>query len=360
MRLPTWHPETGAMTKTEYVPGSSAVTGGEAMAVSDYEMCQIGFDRLWSIWRDARFRLRWTCPFILPPWLQAWSESLGRTVEPLLVAATVQGRVVGLAPLMVQNGRAFFLGHPDVCDHFDCAVAEGFEGLFFEALLDHLASRGVREVDLGPVRGDSILFNHLPRIAEARGMTSTLRKEGASYEVGLMPSWEEFLTQLAGKQRHEVRRKIRRLEEAGRIAFRCVSRAADIPSAMAVFTELFRKNRSEKAAFMEEPMEAFFQSLANNLAEAGLLRLFFLDLEGESVAATFCFDHHSRRYLYNNGYDEQFATLSVGLLSKVLSLRHAIGSGLACFDFLKGTETYKERLGSREVPLYQCRVRLKG
>jgi len=48
----------------------------------------------------------------------------------------------------------------------------------------------------------------------------------------------------------------------------------------------------------------------------------------------------------------------VGLLSKVLSVRDAIRSGLRTYDFLKGGEAYKQRLGGRPLPLYLCRVDL--
>jgi CelD/BcsL family acetyltransferase involved in cellulose biosynthesis len=50
--------------------------------------------------------------------------------------------------------------------------------------------------------------------------------------------------------------------------------------------------------------------------------------------------------------------LSVGLLSKVLSVRDAIRSGLRTYDFLKGGEAYKQHLGGRPLPLYRCRVDL--
>ena len=53
-----------------------------------------------------------------------------------------------------------------------------------------------------------------------------------------------------------------------------------------------------------------------------------------------------------------FAALNVGLLSKVLSIRDAIQSGLRTYDFLKGDEAYKRRLGGRPLPLYRCRVEL--
>lgn len=336
------------------------VGGDELMVAPECTLHGIGLDRLRAIWRNGRSRLEWSCPFVLPPWLHTWLETQGRTVEPLVLAGAVRQDVVGLAPLMIRDGRVLFLGDPEVSDHFDCVVAPGWEASFFGAILDHLKSAGIRELDLGPVREDSVLFTHLPAAARTRGMAALLEREGASFEVSLPSSWDEFLMRLTGKQRHEVRRKMRRLEEAGRVGLRCVRRPGETQDALPLFLELFRMNRPDKAGFMSEAMAAFFGTLADRLAMDGLLRLFFLDLDGETVASVFCFDHQHKRYLYNNGYNERFSPLSVSLLCKVLSLQDAIVSALTAFDFLKGSETYKERLGGHEIPLYRCRVPLNG
>jgi CelD/BcsL family acetyltransferase involved in cellulose biosynthesis len=63
-------------------------------------------------------------------------------------------------------------------------------------------------------------------------------------------------------------------------------------------------------------------------------------------------------YLYNNGYDERFKSLSVGLLGKLLSIRDSIRSGMRAYDFLKGAEAYKRRLGGQPVQLYRCLIEL--
>lgn len=320
------------------------------------EIGRIDMRRLGSVWSDPGSPLRWACPFTLPFWLQAWTETLGRGAEPLILAAMDGAQVVGLAPFMIQDRTALFLGDPDVCDTFDCPVAAGHEPAFFIALVKYLASLGVGAIDLGPVREDSVLFEHLPAAARGIGMEAVVERAGECFEVALPTTWEGFLDGLTGKQRHEVRRKLRRLGEAGEVELRCICKPEEVKGALPAFFELFRRNRDDKAAFMDAPMETFFKKLATGLASTGMLRLFFLDLNGETVASTLCFDHQGRRYLYNNGYDDEHGALSVSLLSKIMSLKDAIDAGLDSFDFLKGPEVYKERLGGREAPLYRCRI----
>jgi CelD/BcsL family acetyltransferase involved in cellulose biosynthesis len=127
---------------------------------------------------------------------------------------------------------------------------------------------------------------------------------------------------------------------------------------METFLALFGLSRADKAAFMTNQMTAYFRSLAETMAKESLLKLYFLDLDGTPAAAVMCFDYNSTTYLYNNGYDGKFSSLSVGLLSKVLNIKESILRGKKKYDFLKGTEEYKHRLGGRPVSLYRCQVTL--
>ena len=103
-------------------------------------------------------------------------------------------------------------------------------------------------------------------------------------------------------------------------------------------------------------METFFRSLADTMAEAGLLKLGVLEMDRQTVAMIMCFDYKDCLYLYNSGYDLQYKALSVGLLSKALCIKESIQEGKKKFDFLKGNEVYKYHLGGREVPLSRCQI----
>jgi CelD/BcsL family acetyltransferase involved in cellulose biosynthesis len=171
-------------------------------------------------------------------------------------------------------------------------------------------------------------------------------------------SWEAFLERLTGKQRHEIRRKLRRLDAAGQVKYRFVEDVNTVRTEIDTFIALFRSNRSDKVAFMTSQMEAYFRSLAESMAAHHMLKLAFLELDGQPVAAVLCFDNGSTVYLYNSGYDMHFSSLSVGLLSKVLSIKDSIQRGRRKYDFLKGDEKYKRYLGGRPLPLFSYRIQL--
>lgn len=315
-------------------------------------------EALTPLWHSYRKALRWTCPFVLPPWLNAWWSVFGHDAESLIAVVRQGKTVIGIAPLMLQGKTVRFLGDPNVCDTFDCVVAHGKESLFFEALFAHLSAQGFNDLDLGPMRPDAAALKFLSAHRLSCRAECRMGPEDVLSEVDLPGTWDAFLDELDGKQRHEIRRKLRRLHEAGSIRFRRADDVAELPEAMETFLRLFSMNREDKAAFMTAPMASFFRALSLALAEDGLLRLFFLDMDERPVASVFCFDHRGTRYLYNNGYDDAYRELSVGLMCKVLSLKAAIDEGLSTYNFLRGGELYKVRLGGREVPLASCHVTL--
>jgi CelD/BcsL family acetyltransferase involved in cellulose biosynthesis len=96
--------------------------------------------------------------------------------------------------------------------------------------------------------------------------------------------------------------------------------------------------------------------MASALSAAGLIRLFILRINGKPAAAVLCFDAGSYLYLYNSGYDPEFSSLSVGLVSKALALRWAIENGKTGLDFLRGDEPYKYDLGARDQEIYRLRL----
>jgi CelD/BcsL family acetyltransferase involved in cellulose biosynthesis len=321
-----------------------------------YTIAVESLDELTSSWNRLRHSLTWRCIFVLPAWLKAWWEVFGGDYQSYLRTLRDRQQVIGFAPLMVSNDTAAFMGSPDVCDYLDFAIAPGEESDFFEVLLDDLRKKGINKLDLRPLHPDSTVLKHLPTIARKRGYAVSCSTEDVCLELDLPATWDEYLATLNGKQRHEVRRKLRRLWEAGNVEYRCIEVGRQAEDYLDTFLKLFSLSKDEKARFMDLKMESFFKSLANAMADLGLLRIGLLQVEKVPAAMTMGFDYNDSHYLYNSAYDPQFGYLSVGLLSKVLCLKESIQKGKRKWSFLKGAEPYKYRLGGQEIPLYNCSI----
>lgn len=317
------------------------------------------FKTLASYWAKSPSPLRWNCIFALPPWLEIWWNEFGTMGDLYLFAARRSGTVVGVAPLFLKGTEAFFIGSDDLCDCLDFIVAPGRESDFYNILLDDLSGKGIGLLKLRGLRPNSTVLTYLVGMARDRGYEVSCAVEDVSLELDLPPTWDEYLGMLSQKQRHEVRRKLRRIREAGEVNYRTVEDSGDVPDAMDILLNLFRQSRGDKATFMNARRGSFFRSLAKAMAGIRVLRLGILELDSLPIAAVMCFDYGNKVYLYNSGYDPRYASLSAGLISKILSIKDAIERGRRTFDFLKGGEDYKYRLGGREVHLYDCQIALK-
>jgi CelD/BcsL family acetyltransferase involved in cellulose biosynthesis len=303
--------------------------------------------------------LNWSSIFILPSWLQVWWQVFGAGVELYLRAVRQREKIIGIAPLLVKDNTASIIGSIDVCDYLDFIVAPDKGGDFFSALLDDLKEKGISHLDLGHLRPDSTTLTHLVGIAKEHKYNIDCRQEEISLELELPPTWSEYLMMLKSKQRHEVRRKLRRLWEAGNVVHRCLEVSQEVEDYVETFLKLFTLNREDKKNFMTPQMESFFKSLAQSMAEVGLLRFGIVELDAQPLAMTIGFDYNDSHYLYNSAYDTRFNYLSVGLLCKVLCLKESIEKGKKKWDFLKGGEPYKYHLGGKEIPLYSCHITIK-
>ena len=172
-------------------------------------------------------------------------------------------------------------------------------------------------------------------------------RETVSPVLDLPGSYETYVQALGKKARHELRRKVRRLEAAGRATFRFAS-DAERSAVLDRFFELHRLSRGEKAAFMTPAVERFFRDIADALAPLDRLRIGVLAFDGVDAAVLFGFALGRVIALYNAAYDPGLASLSVGIVSHAWAIREAIARGYATYDLLRGDEPYKYDLGARD------------
>jgi len=225
----------------------------------NYTIKRESFDSLASCWATPSRSLKWNSRFVLPAWLKAWWRERGAGAELHLEAVRQGEEVIGIAPLLVREGRASLIGRVDVCDYLDFVVVPGRERDFFNVLLDDLKGNGVSYLDLRPLRPDSTVLTHLVTIAQNRGYEVLCHPEDISFELALPSTWDEYLAILTTKQRHEVRRKLRRLSEAGKVDYHFVKDSVAVHDSMDAFLKMFTENRTDKAVFLTAQMEGFFR-----------------------------------------------------------------------------------------------------
>ncbi len=303
--------------------------------------------------------LHWGPLFVQPAWLEVWWQTFCPSSQLRILSIHQDDCVLGIAPLQVHEARATVVGSVDVSDYVDFPVNRDRGHEFFGHLLQQLEDDGIEALELAHVRPESAALTQLVDVAETKGHGVTAVPEEVSVELKLPASWDDFLKSLSKKQRHEVRRKLRRLEEAGFVSYHVYRDEETVSERMPEFLEMFTASRSDKQEYLNPEREEFFRAIVSTMARWDIFRLGVLELDGRPVAMVLYFDYQGRIYLYNSGYDPAHRDLSVGLMSKVLCIRDSIEQGKEIFDFLKGDEVYKYRLGGKEVPLTRCLINLR-
>jgi CelD/BcsL family acetyltransferase involved in cellulose biosynthesis len=310
--------------------------------------------------RDCWNKLLSSCAhdtvFLTWDWHDAWWRAHG-TGELHVLTVEQSGQVVGIAPLVREAGRWGIGGGVEVADFLDIVAAPNHADDVACAVLDYVSRFG-GTLELRNLRPHSVGATSLFRKAERRGLSPVLEREDVSPRLDLPPDWDSYLLMLSKKDRHELRRKLRRLYAAGEVVVAPVNDRATRAKDVADYLSLHRLSAENKATFMTTAMEAFFRYVVDEFASRDLLRLYFLTIDGVRVASVILFDYGGEFLLYNSGYDPEYSHLSVGLLLKAFCIRDAIAEGRRGFDFLQGNEPYKYDLGATDVPILRMRVEL--
>lgn len=310
-----------------------------------------------AAWRDLLHRSDSDHVFASPDWKAAWHRTLGSRETPHHLAIEEGGRLVALATLAQRDDRLVWDGGPDISDFLDFVVERGRAPQLVPALLDQVAALPWTTLQLDCIRADSPTPELVRRWATARGYGVTIEQQTVSPVIHLRGDWEEYLAGLDKKDRHELRRKLRRLEAAGPCTFRVVEDPAELPTATNEFLRLLRLSDPAKAAFMTPAMEESFRAILDATFACGVLRLYQLVFEGAVVSAVICFDDgRDELMLYNSGYDPEYRHLSVGLLLKVMCIQEAIRLGKSVYNTLRGDERYKYDIGAVDTGIFQVVV----
>jgi CelD/BcsL family acetyltransferase involved in cellulose biosynthesis len=204
-------------------------------------------------------------------------------------------------------------------------------------------------------RAPRVLLEYVPDDTPTlEAVTATLSDAGyrvarerlvTSPRIALAGDFEAHVQGLGKKERHELRRKLRRFEAAPGASFHWAGEA-ERPAVLDRFFALHRLSKGEKAAFMTDGTERFFRDVADAMAAAARLRLGVVRVHGEDAAVLFAFAYGDTLALYNAAYDPALGSLSLGIASHAYAIRDAIAQGFSVYDLLRGDEPYKYDLGA--------------
>jgi hypothetical protein len=301
-------------------------------------------------------------------WISLWWAYHGDQHQLwLLKAYTPDGRLVGLAPLMLAGNPVIkgytrhltrfrelqFIGEMSGSDHLDFIVERGHERGVIPAFLSFLKDKNAAWDIL-----------HLSGLSSRSSNLDILRKshlfwhETTAYVcpvVSLPNDWEILFQGLSPAKRRELRRSGAQLDKCypNQWDARVITNAVELDTALDRLFELHQakwNSHGALGAFGDHRAMAFHRAVAHRLLELGWLRFYRLDVEKEIGALLYCYQFRDRVYAYASGINPRLSRemnhVSPGHALIELAMREAIANQAHEFDFLRGDEAYKFRWGA--------------
>jgi CelD/BcsL family acetyltransferase involved in cellulose biosynthesis len=340
-----------------------AIQEGVFVNISIYDTVD-GFEALRGEWNTLLGRSPTDTVFLTWEWQYRWWMAYQPGELRLLAARSADGVLVGIAPLFIDTTdpaervlRA--VGCVDVTDYVDIIIDSAYWDEVVAAFAG--AMTGLRDqfdrVNLCNLRAESPTLVTLRRCLEECGCTTEVADQEVCPVITLGDSWDAYLEGLDKKQRHELRRKMRLAYADEDLSWRVVGQGDDLAAQLTDFTRLMAQSSQDKAVFLQNPQHvAFFMSVMPDMLANGWLQLAFLDYRGEPIAAYLNLVYGGRVMVYNSGLNPAHGQLSPGIVLLCHLIRWAAENGVRAFDFLRGNEEYKYRMGGVDQPLYMLKA----
>ncbi|MDX1991457.1 MAG: GNAT family N-acetyltransferase [bacterium] len=325
------------------------------------------FEQLKPEWNDLLQRSAVDTVFGTWEWLSTWWAVYEPGQLWMVACRDEDGRLLGLAPWsIVETGEGRMLagiGCIDVTDYIDVLVDADCTGAVLNCLAlfvnDHRDQFDL--ISLCNIPEKSPTLSQFQQSLQHYGFNTNQAPIEVCPVIQLPENWETYLEGLDKKQRHELRRKLRRTQAEEELNWYIVGQEHNLEEELDHFLRLMAASDPKKARFLQDENNvAFFRRVMPLMFENGWLQLIFLTIDGERVAAYLNFDYKGHIMVYNSGLArDTHEQLSAGIVLLANNIRYAIEHGYKVFDFLRGNETYKYYLGGKDTTVYMLNA-VKG
>jgi CelD/BcsL family acetyltransferase involved in cellulose biosynthesis len=354
-----------------------------------------------ATWDGLAATTPWATPFSSWGFQRAWWDAYGLSAhEQTLLIEDEAGTPVAIAPLMHRHeveptdaathtrmrqegaaeltriaptAKAIFFGASYHADYATILAAPDDLPGVADAVVAHLAARAAPDdahpapwdvVDLRRLRcadpaGDALAAAFGRREIDEGWRLNVEREDVCPVlTLALGTDFESYLGTLGKKERHEIRRKIRRAEAVGEIR---LTESADPLAELETFIDLHQKRWGADGLFADtaggDASRVFFRRLFEENGPDGPIRLTFLTVGDRRIASGIHFRTADGFLYYNAGVDPDARELSPGVLMVAAYVQQAIAEGCRRVDFLRGNEPYKYEWGAVDEPIQRLLVR---
>ena len=214
------------------------------------------------------------------------------------------------------------------------------------ALFDALSSRrgGWSTLAFDGVVAGSDLARAVEAEVSTRGLKLESSEGSASPYLKIDGDWDGFLRGKSANFRANMKRKLRRLMEAGDIEVCFVTDPAELDKAMRAIRQIETKSwkAEEGTAITDRVWEQdFYQALVSKFGKKGQLLITLVKRGSVPLAFDLTLIGGGKGYCLKTSFDAEFAELSAGAVLRTELMKRIFSLGLDEYDFLGKSERYK-------------------
>ena len=325
-------------------------------------------EELKDTWNELLFSSEQNCIFLTHEWISSWWKSFSEENSlEILLFKDEKGSLAGIAPFMTKGGldssspynkgkTLRFIASQEVSDYCDVITHNERREEFYENLLDYLKTNypNLEKIELMNLKDSSPTLSFLPRLAPERGYSFSSNEIEVAPSLALPSSYEDYVASLSKKNRHELRRKLRRVESLEGVKIAKITDTKELQSSLMTFINLHKEGSSSKEKFWgKKGMLDFFQEIASRFSLQKWAELYLLFYEDRIMAALLNFSYSDQILFYNVAFNKDFARYSPGLFLFNHCIKQAVSEGKKQADFLRGREKYKYYFGAEDSKIFR-------
>ncbi len=331
-------------------------------------------------WEALASQIRPWTPFTTPAWNRLWWKHYRKRMLVMTDEFFVHtlrdrdNRLVAVAPLLRRRIPGFGSTSLHTIDFFgaDQTITE-IRGLVSLPSDQAAALLRLREfLRAGDCSWDLLTWHgmraeSLHTIKSSNDKAAVLA-EPSDYLVALPKTWKDLLGGVSANMRKSVRKSYQSLERHGhgfKFQFAESTGGKDGPmdtfyrlhSARAAVEDMQYKHPDR---FADARNRGFLSEFSVEMAKTGNLRIFELEVAGETIASRLAFLHQGELYLYYSGYDPKWRKYAIMTLLMAEIFQWAIKEKLTTVNLSTGNDLSKLRWQPTEIELYGSQERRTG
>ena len=318
-------------------------------------------------WESLWHRSTSQSPFLHPAWVEAWLETFGPSLQPVVLVATTEAEDGALGCCIMTRRVEFVRGMPvrrvylntagenaadDVCvEYNDILATPEYKAEFVARLIARLKQSRVDQFVASGIYDLETV--NLLRSEWASTTTCTHSKAPYVDLASIRQRHNDYERELSSNTRAQVRRSRKLLEaESGVIQ---VERADTVSQGLEFLQELADLHQSrwtakgEAGAFHSPRFSSFHQRLVERLLPFGGIDLLRVRAGERTVGILYNYVVQRKVFFYQSGFTYSIDNrVKPGLVTHTEAINYYLGRGLDEYDFLAGDSQYKRSLGNAE------------